>query len=67
MKNKNLGRTLMIVLVIALLTTGTASASEAEEVEVVGTVIGIFPDDLYLLIQDEDMGEELFVYVGENL
>ena len=66
MKIKNLGRTLMVVLVIALLTTGAASASEAEEVEVVGTVIGIFPDDLYLLIQVEDTGEELFVYVGDN-
>ncbi len=66
MKIKNLGRTLMIVLVITLLTTGAAYASEAEEVEVVGTVIGIFPDDLYLLIQVEDTGEELFVYVGDN-
>ena len=66
MKINNLGRTLLITLVLALLTTGAAFASEAEEVEVVGTVIGIFPDDLYLLIEVEDTGEELFVYVGEN-
>lgn len=65
MKSK-LGRTLIIMLVIAMLTTGTAFASEGDEIEVTGTIIGIFPDDFYLLVEVEDTGEELFVYVGQN-
>jgi hypothetical protein len=66
MKISKLGRTLLITLVIAMFTTGAAFASEGEEVEVIGTVIGIFAEDLYLLVEVEDTGEELFVYVGQN-
>ncbi len=43
MKIKKLGRTLMIVLVIALLTTGAAFASEGDQIEVTGYITELNP------------------------
>ena len=68
MKAKNLGRTILLALLPAILTTGAAFASESEEVGVVGTVVAIDTDNFTIEIEVEvDSGLELYVVqVGQN-
>jgi|GEM_PF-3329635 len=68
MKAKKLGRTFLLALLLAVLTTGAAFASEGEEIEVVGTVVAIYPQDFTLEIEVDNEGvlEVYFVQVGQN-
>lgn len=68
MKAKKLGRTILLALLLAVLTTGAALASEGEEVEVVGTVIAIYPEDFTIEIEVDNDGilEVYLVQVGQN-
>lgn len=67
-KRHTLSITLILSLLMGLLTTGMAFASEGNEVEVEGTIIGIYPDEFYLEVEAEVDGE-IVVYeveVGQN-
>ncbi len=68
MKAKNLGRTLLLTLLMAILSTGMALASEGTEIEVTGLLVGIFPDENRLEIEVDNEGilEILSVQVGGN-
>ena len=68
MKVKKLGRTILLTLLLAALTTGAAFASEGEEIEVIGTVVAVYPDDFTIEIEvDVDGDLEVYmVQVGQN-
>jgi hypothetical protein len=68
MKIQKLGRTILLSMLLALLTTGAAFASEGDPVEIVGTVIAIYPDDFTLEIEVDTDGliEVFLVHVGQN-
>ena len=68
MKAKKLGRTILLALIMAVLTTGAAFASEGEEVEFVGTILSINPEDFTLEIEVDNEGvpEVYLVQVGQN-
>ncbi len=67
-KRLTLSITLILTLLAGLLTTGMAFASEGNEVEVEGTIVGIYPDEFYLEVEAEVEGEivVLEVEVGQN-
>ncbi len=67
-KRLTLSITLILTLLAGLLTTGMAFASEGNEVEVEGTIVGIYPDEFYLEVEAEVDGEivVLEVEVGQN-
>jgi len=69
MKAKKLGRTILLALIMAVLTTGAAFASEGEEVEFVGTILSINPEDFTLEIEVDNEGvpEVYLVQVGQVL
>ena len=67
-KNKTLSMALILSLLMGLMTTGMAFASEGNEVEVEGTIVGMYPDEFYLEVEAEVEGE-IVVYeveVGQN-
>lgn len=68
MKINKLTRTIIIALLMAILTTGAAFASEGTEVEVIGSVIAIYPDEFRLEIEVDNEGilEIVSVQVGQN-
>jgi len=69
MTRKTIGLTLILAILMALMTTGLAFASEGEEVEFEGTVIAVYPDDFMIeveVVDDEGLIETYFVHVGEN-
>ncbi len=68
MKTRILGRTLLLALLMTLLTTGSAFASEGTEIEVVGTVVAIYPDIFTIEIEVESEGIIVLypVQVGQN-
>jgi hypothetical protein len=67
-KRHTLSITLILSLLIGLLTTGMAFASEGNEVEVEGTIMALYPDEFYLEVEVEVEGEFqiLEVEVGQN-
>lgn len=67
-KNKTLSIALILSLLMGLMTTGMAFASEGNEIEVEGTIVGIYADEFYLEVEAEIEGEivVLEVEVGQN-
>jgi hypothetical protein len=67
-KRHTLSITLILSLLMGLLTTGMAFASEGNEVEVEGTIVALYPDEFYLEVEAEVEGEivVLEVEVGQN-
>ena len=66
--NKTLSMALILSLLMGLMTTGMAFASEGNEVEVEGTIVAMYPDEFYLEVEAEVEGE-IVVYeveVGQN-
>lgn len=68
MKAKKILSTLLAALLLAVLTAGAALASEGNEIEVVGTIVGIYPDEFRFEIEVDNDGvlEILNVQVGQN-
>jgi len=67
MKKRNtLSITLILSLLMGLMTTGLAFASEGNEVEVEGTIAALYPDEFYLEVEVEGETELLVVEVGQN-
>ena len=68
MKTKKMGRTILIALFLAVLTTGAAFASEGDEVGIVGIVKAVHPEDFTLEIEVDNEGtpEVYLVQVGQN-
>lgn len=68
MKAKKLGRTFLLAILLAILTTGAVFASEGEEIEVVGTVVAVYPEDLTIEIEVDNEGvlEVYLIQVGQN-
>lgn len=66
-KRTTLSIALILTLLAALLTTGMAFASEDNEVAVVGTVVGIYPEEFYFEVEVDNDGvlEILTVQVGQ--
>lgn len=67
-KRRTLSITLVLSLLMALMTTGMAFASEGNEVEVTGTIYELFPEEFYLVVEAEIDGEIVYleVEVGQN-
>jgi len=67
-KRHTLSITLILSLLLGLMTTGMAFASEGNEVEVEGTIVALYPDEFYLEVEVEVEGEFeiLEVEVGQN-
>jgi len=69
-KRTTLSITLILSLLMGLMTTGMAFASEGNEIEVECTIIGLYPEEFYLEVEYEVEGEAdpviLEVEVGQN-
>lgn len=65
-KRHTLSITLILSLLMGLMTTGMALASEGNEVEVEGTIAALYPDEFYLEVEVEGETELLAVEVGQN-
>lgn len=67
-KRHTLSITLILSLLMGLMTTGMAFASEGNEVEVEGTIVALYPDEFYLEVEAEIEGEIVIleVEVGQN-
>lgn len=67
-KNKTLSIALILSLLMGLMTTGMAFASEGNEIEVEGTIVALYPEEFYLEVEAEVDGEivVLEVEVGQN-
>ncbi len=65
-KRTTLSITLILTLLMGLMTTGMAFASEGNEIEVEGTIAALYPDEFYLEVEVEGETELLVVEVGQN-